>query len=196
MGTANPMPTLPPLCDSICELMPITRPAASMSGPPELPGLMAASVWMTLSIWNPLGAFIWRWSAETIPAVAVRSRANGLPIATTGSPTRTLEESPKATGWSWSAGRSTLRRAMSVDSSLPTTCAGTAEELSALPSWTVTLLEPFTTWALVRTCPCLSMTKPEPVATPPLEPPNGLNGDGCCGAWVAWMKATPGESER
>ena len=36
---------LPPV--AICELMPITRPAASSSGPPELPGLIAASVWIT-----------------------------------------------------------------------------------------------------------------------------------------------------
>ena len=48
IGMAKPMPTLPPPLPpvSICELMPITRPAASSSGPPELPGLIAASVWM------------------------------------------------------------------------------------------------------------------------------------------------------
>ena len=32
--------------DSICELTPITWPAALNSGPPELPGLIAASVWI------------------------------------------------------------------------------------------------------------------------------------------------------
>ena len=49
IGTAKPMPTLPPppVPVSIWELMPMTRPAASISGPPELPGLIAASVWMT-----------------------------------------------------------------------------------------------------------------------------------------------------
>ena len=82
------MPTLPPpFGDSICELMPITWPLASMRGPPELPGLIAASVWITLSIVKPFGAWICRWSAETIPAVTVRSSPNGLPIATTGLPT-------------------------------------------------------------------------------------------------------------
>ena len=83
IGTAKPMPTLPlPLPPvAICELMPITRPAASSSGPPELPGLIAASVWMTLSIAKPLGAWIWRCSAETTPVVSVRSSPNGLPIA-------------------------------------------------------------------------------------------------------------------
>ena len=51
-GTAKPMPTLPPppFAVSICELTPITRPSASISGPPELPLLIGASVWMTWSI--------------------------------------------------------------------------------------------------------------------------------------------------
>ena len=51
------MPTLPlpepPV--SICELIPMTRPVASSSGPPELPGLIAASVCRTLSIAKPFG---------------------------------------------------------------------------------------------------------------------------------------------
>ena len=45
----------------ICELIPITWPELSISGPPELPGLIAASVWMTCEIEKPLGAWIWRW---------------------------------------------------------------------------------------------------------------------------------------
>ena len=58
IGTAKPMPTLPsPLPPvSIWELMPITSPAALSSGPPELPGLIGASVCRTLSIVKPLGA--------------------------------------------------------------------------------------------------------------------------------------------
>ena len=89
IGIAKPMPTLPlpPPPVSIWELIPITLPEASISGPPELPGLIAASVWITLEIEKPLGAWIWRCSAETMPLVTVRSRPNGLPIATTGSPT-------------------------------------------------------------------------------------------------------------
>ena len=72
---------------SICELMPITSPASFSSGPPELPGLIGASVCSTLSIVKPFGAVIWRCSAEITPVVSVRSRSNGLPIASTGSPT-------------------------------------------------------------------------------------------------------------
>ena len=61
--SAKPMPTLPsepspPV--SICELTPITWPSALSSGPPELPGLIAASVWIASSIWKPLGAWIAR----------------------------------------------------------------------------------------------------------------------------------------
>jgi hypothetical protein len=45
IGTAKPIPMLPPpFGDSIWELIPITRPAASIRGPPELPGLIGASV--------------------------------------------------------------------------------------------------------------------------------------------------------
>ena len=119
------MPTLPPLPPPvwICELIPITLPELSISGPPELPGLIAASVWITCEIEKPLGAWIWRWRAETMPVVTVRSSPNGLPIATTGSPTSTFAESPSASGWRLSAGTSTLSRATSVAGSVPTTSA-------------------------------------------------------------------------
>ena len=122
------MPTLPPLWLSIWELMPITWPSPLISGPPELPGLIAASVWITSEIEKPLGAWIWRWSAETMPLVTVRSRAKGLPMATTGSPTCTLAESPSGSGLAPSV-LSTLRRAMSLEGSEPTTWAFCSEPL-------------------------------------------------------------------
>src|SRR5476651_1298279 len=54
-GIANPTPMLPlwPLFDddapalAIAQLTPMTRPLLSRSAPPELPGLIAASVWIT-----------------------------------------------------------------------------------------------------------------------------------------------------
>ena len=51
------MPTLPPprRRSAIWELIPITSPAALISGPPELPGLIAASVWITSVIEKPFG---------------------------------------------------------------------------------------------------------------------------------------------
>ena len=87
-GTAKPTPefwSLPPLV-WICELTPITRPLASSSGPPELPGLIAASVCTAPEIEKPLGAVIVRPSAETMPLVTVPSSPNGLPMAIAGSP--------------------------------------------------------------------------------------------------------------
>jgi len=70
-----------------------------------------------------LGAVIARWIALTIPDVTVRSSPNGLPIATTPSPTASALESPSASGVSFEAGASMCKTAMSVEMSVPTTVA-------------------------------------------------------------------------
>ncbi|MNV94700.1 hypothetical protein D3C71_1895180 [compost metagenome] len=49
VGMAKPMPWEPPEREKIAVLMPIRLPWASISAPPELPGLIAASVWMKSS---------------------------------------------------------------------------------------------------------------------------------------------------
>src|SRR6185312_5854830 len=59
-------------------VMPTSRPAMSTSAPPELPGLMAASVWM--KTWLSDSAISERDSAETMPLVTVWPTPNGLPI--------------------------------------------------------------------------------------------------------------------
>ncbi|MNH42339.1 hypothetical protein D3C78_1627810 [compost metagenome] len=46
IGMANDRPMKPPERVKICELIPTTSPFMLNSGPPELPGLMATSVWM------------------------------------------------------------------------------------------------------------------------------------------------------
>ena len=46
LGTAKPRPPLTPVGEVMALLMPTSRPSKSTSGPPELPRLMAASVWM------------------------------------------------------------------------------------------------------------------------------------------------------
>src|SRR6266481_5337344 len=51
LATAKQMPWAPLM---IAVLMPITSAAEDTSGPPELPGLSAASVWMTSSMVLPL----------------------------------------------------------------------------------------------------------------------------------------------
>ena len=45
-GMAKPTPSLPPESLAICALTPTTFPLESSSGPPELPWLIAASVWI------------------------------------------------------------------------------------------------------------------------------------------------------
>ena len=57
-------------------LMPMTWPELFTSGPPELPGLMAASVWIRLRsvsalVWLASDAVIWRPRPETMPVVTV-----------------------------------------------------------------------------------------------------------------------------
>ena len=75
-------------------LMPITSPREDTSGPPELPGLSAASVWITSSIMRPVVARRLRPSAEITPAVTVDSKPSGLPIAIASWPRRSRLESP------------------------------------------------------------------------------------------------------
>src|SRR5207245_9223411 len=46
IGMANPTPTLPAMGLSIEQLTPITWPNVFSRAPPELPGLIGASVWI------------------------------------------------------------------------------------------------------------------------------------------------------
>ena len=80
-GTAKPMPTLPPEGPMIAELMPTSSPRRLTSAPPELPGLIEASVWMKSS--KPSGERPLLPSALTMPEVTVCPMPNGLPIAIT-----------------------------------------------------------------------------------------------------------------
>ena len=102
IGIAKPTPLLeraPVGPVSICALIPMTLPVASSRGPPELPGLIAASVCTAPEIWKPLGAVIVRPSAEMTPVVRDPCRPNGEPIAIAGSPTLISEDDPSASGF-------------------------------------------------------------------------------------------------
>ena len=68
--------------------MPSTRPFSSSSGPPELPWLIAASVWIAPEIpKRPASESIERSSAEITPTDSDCGSLNGEPIAATGWPT-------------------------------------------------------------------------------------------------------------
>ncbi len=185
------MPTFPdalvPVPVSICVFTPMTWPRALRRGPPELPGLIGASVWMTWSMVKRFGAVIRRWSALTMPEVTVRSSPNGFPIATTESPTCTTSELPRVRGVSALAEASTRRTARSVEGSVPTTSARTVSRLEKL---TVTSLAPSTTWKFVTIWPVLSMTKPEPRAA--WLPPKGSVDPPDVELFVALIRTTPG----
>src|SRR6185312_546101 len=96
MGTARPSPH-----PATAVLMPTTRLAESASAPPELPGLSAASVWMTSSTTRavrPSRVGSERPSPLTTPAVTEPASPSGLPTATTSCPTRSVPASPRTAG--------------------------------------------------------------------------------------------------
>ncbi len=80
--------------------MPSTRAPASSSGPPELPGLIEASVWIAPSIWNLVSDSTERSVAETTPTESDCCSPKGLPIAATGWPTSSSRSSPSFSGCS------------------------------------------------------------------------------------------------
>mmetsp|Transcript_3080 Transcript_3080/g.8871 ORF Transcript_3080/g.8871 Transcript_3080/m.8871 type:complete len:222 (-) Transcript_3080:624-1289(-) len=93
IGTANPIEFARLL---IIVLMPITSPNSLHKGPPEFPGLMAASVWIRVPLrLRPMSIFATDLEDElTMPRVTVFSRPNGLPTAITQSPASRASESP------------------------------------------------------------------------------------------------------
>ena len=112
-GIAKPMPALAPEGETMAVLTPISRPAESSSGPPELPGLIAASVWMTPDSSRPSLVGIRRRTALITPVVSVWSRPNGLPIAKVDWPTLRSAEVPMASGGGMFATRPSCRTARS-----------------------------------------------------------------------------------
>ena len=133
----------------MARLTPTTSPARLSSGPPELPGLMAASVWMrspaekneVLSA-SRIDSSV-RPLAETMPMVIVPLNPKGLPMATTVCPTLSRSESPSGTGTRSAGLTSTLTTARSESRSVASTSPRTfnPEEKSTSSS-----CAPSTTW--------------------------------------------------
>ena len=174
-GTAKPTPSLAPELVSICWLMPITRAPASSSGPPELPGLIEASVWIAPSIWNWVSDLTERSVAETIPLESDCCSPKGLPIAATGWPTWRSASSPSSSGCRAKPSGSTRSRATSAKGSKPTISAATTlrsgnSTKTSLAGTRLPLDSSVTTWALVTISPSSLRTKPEPSAAPALSP--------------------------
>ena len=133
-------------------LMPNKLPCTSTKAPPELPGLMAASVWMKFS--KVLMPSWLRPSADTMPLVTVCPTPKGFPMANTMSPTWTCSELfITITG---SLSKLTLSTAKSVSGSVPMILACVWR-----PSLSITKISSAasTTWLFVSMYPCgLTMT--------------------------------------
>jgi hypothetical protein len=106
--------------------MPSTWPLALTSGPPELPRLIAASVWIAPTIWKPVSESIARSVADTTPTDSDCGSPNGEPMAATGEPTARSRVVPSGSGRSVSPEGSTFSSATSELGSKPTIFAGTS----------------------------------------------------------------------
>ena len=134
--------------------MPTTSPRVLNSGPPELPGFTATSVWMK---GTALSSGRERPLALTTPAVTVFSNPNGDPMASTHSPTLRSLVLPRMTVGRFLA--SILSTATSVLGSAPSTLAKNSRRSV---SFTITSRASRTTCALVRMMPSALTMKPEP----------------------------------
>ena len=164
IGTASPRPQ-----PATAVLMPTTRDAESASAPPELPGLSAASVWMTSSTTRavrPSRVGSDRPSPLTTPAVTEPASPSGLPTATTSWPTRSVagvaELGRRGSGGPGADDGEVGERigADDVDVGL----AAVAEHRAG------PRLAPATTWALVSSSPSPVKTTAEPAPPRPSRP--------------------------
>ena len=157
IGTARPRPM-----PATAVLIPMTRPSPSASAPPELPGLRAASVWMTLSTIRPgrvEGSGPGRHHARrdgASEAVRIPDRDDELADA------QALGVAERGRGQAVASARSTARSE-----------SGSAPMSSALNSWPSTNDARTARRARSTTCADVNM-KPSVVITTPLPPPSTL----------------------
>mmetsp|Transcript_92971 Transcript_92971/g.258978 ORF Transcript_92971/g.258978 Transcript_92971/m.258978 type:complete len:244 (-) Transcript_92971:701-1432(-) len=173
IGMARPTPAKVPLPLRMAVFTPMTLPSLFNKGPPLLPGLIEASVWMTPLIGRPPAPSIVRDTPLTMPRLRLCSRPNGLPKAKTSWPTTTSPEVPLGRGLMSPAGAAspsrvrapTRRTATSEAASEPTTTASSVVRRSLWPSllrkMTYGFSMPLMTWKFVTTW-FLSQTKPLP----------------------------------
>ena len=146
-------------------LIPTSRPERSTSGPPELPGLIAASVW-SRPVRSPFGPSIVRSSPETMPEVTVGPpRPAGKPIAITTSPSRSADERASSTGVRSLA--STRTTARSRSGAVPITVPSSGFVWTPSLKATVIPVVPSTTWLFVRISPSRWRITPDASPSPP-----------------------------
>src|SRR5881409_326408 len=136
--------------------MPITRPRASPRGPPEFPGASLRSARMKLDPAVRRGPIAW-----ITPAVTAPTSPNGLPTATTRSPTRKRSESPTSAADRPSASSASAARSYSGSHASP-------RASMARPPGSTTAAVSLATCAFVTISPLEIQITPDPV--PPLDP--------------------------
>jgi hypothetical protein len=122
--------------------------------------LIEASVWIMSRIVTPPAPGMLLPRALTMPLVTVWSNPKGLPMAMTFCPTWRSRDVPIVTGVMSETFSASLRTAMSLFGSRPTSLASTCFWFGRL---TMNLSPSAMTWKLVTTCPWSSQTKPEPL---------------------------------
>src|SRR5256712_1024475 len=130
--------------------MPITRPRASARGPPEFPGASLRSAWMKLGPAARRGPSAWITPVVTAPA-----SPNGLPTASTRSPTRKLSESPTSAADRPSASTASAARSCSGSHASP-------RASMARPPGSTTAARPRATCAFVTISPLEIQITPDP----------------------------------
>src|SRR5216684_4912100 len=138
-------------------LMPMTRPRASASGPPELPGARRTSACTQGS------APKWRSgpTAWITPVVNAPTKPSGFPMAMASSPGRTCEESAAAAEGRFAAVMRSSARSRRV--SRETSAASNSRPSQ---SW-MRICEARATCALVMIAPSADQMTPEPLPRPP-----------------------------
>ena len=118
MGMAKPMPWAPICGRNVATLMPMRSPRKLMSGPPELPGLMAASVWIQSKVSSSprerssLGP---RRARELkMPRLTEPAYPKGLPKAMTVSPSKRSSSLANLTAGNFRPGDLSLSNATSL----------------------------------------------------------------------------------
>mmetsp|Transcript_34234 Transcript_34234/g.86241 ORF Transcript_34234/g.86241 Transcript_34234/m.86241 type:complete len:266 (+) Transcript_34234:427-1224(+) len=191
MGMAKLTPSA---ASAFMAVIPMTSPSRLTSGPPLLPWLIGASVWM-YSGQAPARprSTAFRSTQEMMPWVTLFCRCSGLPSETTHSPTRSPMLLPSLTTGSGSRLR-TCSTAMSLTRSKLATSPSRMRPSCSVTVMPVAGCRPLLsriTWALVRMTPPASMMKPDPEDFPPYTPKLRLGG---ATLWLTVMLTTAGKA--
>ncbi len=154
--------------------MPTTSPSIVTSGPPELPGLAAASNWIRLvSMRLPSGERYSRLRPETTPAVTDGPMPNGKPTATTSSPGARSAVERRVAGAQVVGIVLACSTARSFSGCTPITVASDFHAVEE--SARLICSAPATTCRLVRMMPLSTITTPVPTPICRIRSPFSLN---------------------